>query len=124
MAAADRVRLPLRPFDGLQHFILARMREAYDRTGSTDTAVVEGNGRTGRLVTSATLILFLTFVSMATAPSIGVKILATGFGAGILLDATIVRALLLPGDRLPVRPLELVATATPGPAGPARPAFK
>jgi RND superfamily putative drug exporter len=77
-------------------FILARMREAYDRTGSTDTAVVEGIGRTGRLVTSAALILFLSFVSMATAPSTGVKILATGFGAGILLDATIVRALLLP----------------------------
>ncbi|HSP74137.1 MAG TPA: MMPL family transporter [Gaiellaceae bacterium] len=77
-------------------YILARMREAYDRTGSTDTAVVEGIGRTGRLVTSAALILFLSFVSMATAPSTGVKILATGLGAGILLDATIVRALLLP----------------------------
>jgi RND superfamily putative drug exporter len=77
-------------------FILARMRETFDRTGSTDTAVVEGIGRTGRLVTSAALILFLGFVSMATAPSTGVKILATGFGAGILLDATIVRALLLP----------------------------
>ncbi|HVU79622.1 MAG TPA: MMPL family transporter [Gaiellaceae bacterium] len=77
-------------------FILARMREAYDRTGSTDRAVIEGIGRTGRLVTSAALILFLSFVAMATAPSTGVKILATGFGAGILLDATIVRALLLP----------------------------
>jgi RND superfamily putative drug exporter len=42
------------------------------------------------------LILFLSFVSMATAPSTSVKILATGFGAGILIDATIVRALLLP----------------------------
>ena len=77
-------------------FILARMREAYDRTGSTDAAVVEGIGRTGRLVTSAALILFLSFVSMATAPSTNVKILATGLGAGILLDATVVRALLLP----------------------------
>ncbi len=77
-------------------FILARMREAYDRTGSTDVAVVEGIGRTGRLVTSAALILFLSFVSMATAPSTSVKILATGFGAGILIDATVVRALLLP----------------------------
>jgi RND superfamily putative drug exporter len=77
-------------------FILARMREAYDRTGSTDTAVVEGIGRTGRLVTSAALILFLGFVSMATAPGTDVKMLATGFGAGILLDAIVVRALLLP----------------------------
>jgi RND superfamily putative drug exporter len=40
-------------------FILARMREEYDKTGSTSTAVITGIGRTGRLVTSAALILFL-----------------------------------------------------------------
>jgi RND superfamily putative drug exporter len=77
-------------------FILARMREEYDRTGSTEVAVVEGIGRTGRLVTSAALILFLGFVAMATAPGTQVKMIATGLGAGILLDATIVRALLVP----------------------------
>jgi RND superfamily putative drug exporter len=77
-------------------FILARMREAYDRSGSTEHAVVEGIGRTGRLVTSAALILFLAFVAMATAPDTSVKMIATGLGAGILLDATIVRALLVP----------------------------
>jgi RND superfamily putative drug exporter len=77
-------------------FILARMREAYDRSGSTEAAVVEGIGRTGRLVTSAALILFLGFVAMATAPDTSVKMIATGLGAGILLDATIVRALLVP----------------------------
>ena len=77
-------------------FILARMREEYDRTGSTDTAVVRGIGRTGRLVTSAALILFLAFVSMGSGPETDIKILATGLGAGILLDATIVRALLVP----------------------------
>ncbi|HEY0409155.1 MAG TPA: MMPL family transporter, partial [Candidatus Dormibacteraeota bacterium] len=77
-------------------FILARVREEYDRTGSTDTAVIEGIGRTGRLVTSAALILFLSFASLASAPSTDVKVLATGLGAGILLDATVVRALLVP----------------------------
>jgi putative drug exporter of the RND superfamily len=77
-------------------FILARMREEYDATGSTEEAVVRGIGRTGRLVTSAALILFLGFVSMATAESTTVKMIATGLGAGILLDATIVRALLVP----------------------------
>jgi RND superfamily putative drug exporter len=77
-------------------FILARMREEYDRTGVTDTAVVTGIGRTGRLVTSAALILFLSFVAMSTAPLTDVKVLATGLGAGILLDALIVRCLLLP----------------------------
>ena len=49
-------------------FILARMREEYDRTGSTEAAVVRGIGRTGRLVTSAALILFLAFAAMASAP--------------------------------------------------------
>jgi putative drug exporter of the RND superfamily len=77
-------------------FILARMREEYDATGSTDTAVVRGIGRTGRLVTSAALIMFLGFVAMATAPSTQVKMVATGLGAGIILDATVVRALLVP----------------------------
>ena len=77
-------------------FILARMREAYDATGSTESAVVTGLSRTGRLVTSAALILFLGFVSMATAPSTSVKMIATGLGAGILLDATVVRSLLVP----------------------------
>jgi RND superfamily putative drug exporter len=77
-------------------FILARVREEYDLTGSTDQAVVTGLGRTGRLVTSAALILFLAFASLASAPNTDIKVLATGLGAGILLDATIVRALLLP----------------------------
>jgi putative drug exporter of the RND superfamily len=77
-------------------FILSRMREEYDRTGSTSTAVVQGIGRTGRLVTSAALILFLAFTSMASGPDTGVKMFATGLAAGILLDATIIRALIVP----------------------------
>jgi RND superfamily putative drug exporter len=77
-------------------FILARMREEYDRTGSTTAAITEGLGRTGRLVTSAALILFLAFASLASSPQTDVKIMATALGAGILLDATIVRALLVP----------------------------
>jgi RND superfamily putative drug exporter len=77
-------------------FILARMREEYDKTGSTDEAVVRGLARTGRLVTSAALIVFLAFASMATAAPVEVKIVATGLAAGILLDATIVRTLLVP----------------------------
>jgi RND superfamily putative drug exporter len=77
-------------------FILTRMREEYDATGSTEQAVVTGIGRTGRLVTSAALILFLSFLSMSTAPDTDVKVLATGLGAGILLDALVVRSLLVP----------------------------
>jgi RND superfamily putative drug exporter len=77
-------------------FILARMREEFDKTGDTDHAVVYGLARTGRLVTSAALILFLAFAAMASGPETDVKVLATGLAAGILLDATVIRALLVP----------------------------
>jgi RND superfamily putative drug exporter len=77
-------------------FILARMREEYDVTKDTDDAVVFGLARTGRLVTSAALILFLAFAAMASGPQTDVKILATGLAAGILIDATVIRALLVP----------------------------
>jgi putative drug exporter of the RND superfamily len=77
-------------------FILARIREEYDRTRDTDEAVVFGLARTGRLVTSAALILFLAFAALASGPETDVKILATGLAAGILVDATVVRALLVP----------------------------
>lgn len=74
----------------------AAMREEYDRIGDANSAITEGLGRTGRLVTSAALILFLAFASLASAPDTDIKVLATGLGVGILLDATIVRALLVP----------------------------
>jgi RND superfamily putative drug exporter len=77
-------------------FILSRVREEYDATGSTRAAVVEGMGRTGRLVTSAALILFLAFLSLSTGPETDIKVFATALGAGILLDATVIRALLVP----------------------------
>jgi RND superfamily putative drug exporter len=77
-------------------FILARMREEYDATGSTSQAVVTGLGRTGRLVTSAALILFFAFAALASAPGTDIKVLGTALGVGILIDATIVRALLVP----------------------------
>ncbi|MGH2858722.1 MAG: MMPL family transporter [Solirubrobacteraceae bacterium] len=77
-------------------FILSRMRESFDRSGDTRTAVIEGIGRTGRLVTSAALILVLSFLAMSTGPETDIKILATGLGAGILVDATLIRCLLVP----------------------------
>ncbi|MGH2390814.1 MAG: MMPL family transporter, partial [Chloroflexota bacterium] len=77
-------------------FILSRMREEYDRTGSTNGAVIGGIGHTGRLVTSAALILVLAFVALAAIPMTDTKVMATGLAAGILLDATVVRMLLVP----------------------------
>jgi RND superfamily putative drug exporter len=77
-------------------FILTRIREEHDRTGTTRGAITEGIGRTGRLVTSAALILFLALAALTTGPETDVKVMATALGAGILLDATVVRALLVP----------------------------
>jgi len=77
-------------------FILTRIREEHDKSGSTTAAVVGGMGRTGRLVTGAALILFFAFAALSTAPETDVKVMATALGAGILLDATVVRALLVP----------------------------
>jgi RND superfamily putative drug exporter len=77
-------------------FILSRMREEYDASGSTTEAVVRGIGRTGRLVTSGALILFFSFIALAAGPQTDVKVIGTGLAAGILLDATVVRMLLVP----------------------------
>ncbi len=77
-------------------FILTRIRESYDASGDARAAVTEGLGRTGRLVTSAAAILMLSFLSMSTGPQTDLKILATGLGAGILIDAVVIRCLLVP----------------------------
>jgi len=77
-------------------FILSRVREEYDNDGSTNGAVITGIGRTGRLVTSAALILFCAFVALSSSPGTDIKVMGTGLGAGILLDATVVRMLLVP----------------------------
>jgi len=77
-------------------FMLARMREAYDETGSTDRAIELGLARTGKLVTSAALILMFAFLMLSTSPGYEVKPLAIGLAAGIVFDATVIRALLVP----------------------------
>ncbi|HUY48608.1 MAG TPA: MMPL family transporter [Streptosporangiaceae bacterium] len=77
-------------------FILTRIREERDRTGSTQAGVIGGIGRTGRLVTGAALILFFAFAALSAGPETDLKVAATALGAGILLDATVVRGLLVP----------------------------
>jgi RND superfamily putative drug exporter len=77
-------------------FMLTRMREAYDETGSTDKAIELGLARTGKLVTSAALILMFAFLVLSTSPGFEIKPLAIGLAAGIIFDATVIRALLVP----------------------------
>jgi putative drug exporter of the RND superfamily len=77
-------------------FILTRIGEEHDHGAATSSAVVEGIGRTGRLVTGAALILFFAFAALSTGPETDLKVMATALCAGILLDATVVRGLLVP----------------------------
>jgi RND superfamily putative drug exporter len=77
-------------------FMLSRMREAYDETGSTNRAIELGLARTGKLVTSGALVLLFAFLVLSTSPGSEVKPLAIGLAAGIIIDATVIRALLVP----------------------------
>jgi RND superfamily putative drug exporter len=77
-------------------FMLSRMREAYDETGSTDKAIELGLARTGKLVTSGALILMFAFLVLSTSPGYEIKPLAIGIAAGIIFDATVIRALIVP----------------------------
>jgi putative drug exporter of the RND superfamily len=77
-------------------FMLTRMREAYDETGSTDRAIELGLARTGKLVTSGALILMFAFLVLSTTPGYEIKPLAIGIAAGIIFDATVIRGLLVP----------------------------
>ncbi len=77
-------------------FMLTRMREAYDETGSTSRAIELGLARTGKLVTSAALILMFAFLVLSSSPGFEVKEFAIGLAAGIIFDATVIRALLVP----------------------------
>ncbi|HEU5476474.1 MAG TPA: MMPL family transporter [Gaiellaceae bacterium] len=77
-------------------FMLTRMREAYDETGSTEGAIELGLARTGKLVTSAALILMFAFLVLSSSPGFEIKEFAIGLAAGIIFDATVIRALLVP----------------------------
>ena len=77
-------------------FMLSRMREAYDETGSTNRAIELGLARTGKLVTSAALILMFAFLVLSSSPGFEIKEFAIGLAAGIIFDATVIRALLVP----------------------------
>jgi RND superfamily putative drug exporter len=77
-------------------FMLTRIREAYDQTGSTEQAIELGLARTGKLVTSAALILMFAFLVLSTSPGYQSKEFAIAIAGGIIIDATVIRALLVP----------------------------
>src|SRR5262245_7196274 len=77
-------------------FMVTRMREAYDETGDPAAAVSLGLARTGKLVTSAALVLMFAFFVLSSSPGTDVKQFGIGLAAGIIFDATVIRALLVP----------------------------
>jgi RND superfamily putative drug exporter len=77
-------------------FMVSRMREAYDETGRSEDSIALGLARTGKLVTSAALVLMFAFFVLSTSPGTDIKQFGIGLAAGIIFDATIIRALLVP----------------------------
>ena len=77
-------------------FLLTRMRETWDATGDNRAAVAHGLERSGRIVTSAALIVVLVAGSFAFADIVLIKALGLGIAVAVALDATVVRALLVP----------------------------
>ncbi|TMQ04140.1 MAG: hypothetical protein E6J90_52205, partial [Deltaproteobacteria bacterium] len=77
-------------------FLLSRMKEQWDRTGDNREAVARGLERSGRIVTSAALIVVVVAGSFAFADIVLIKALGIGMAIAVALDATVVRALLVP----------------------------
>ena len=93
-------------------FLLSRVREEWDRTGDNTTAVANGLQRSGRIITSAALLLAVVIAGFATSGIVVVKMIGVGMLVAVLLDATVVRALLVPAT------MRLLGTANwwaPGP---------
>jgi RND superfamily putative drug exporter len=77
-------------------FLLSRIREEYDRTGNNATAVADGLALTARVITAAALIMFFVFGSFVLGPEVALKLMGLGLAIAVLIDATIVRMVLVP----------------------------
>ncbi len=77
-------------------FLLSRIREEYDRTGDNATAVADGLALTARVITAAALIMFFVFGSFVLGPEVALKLMGLGLAVAVLIDATIVRMVLVP----------------------------
>ncbi|MDQ2630274.1 MAG: MMPL family transporter, partial [Actinomycetota bacterium] len=76
--------------------VMARIKERYDAGDSNEEAVAVGIARTGRVITAAALAIALVFLAFAVSSVFFVKQIAIGMAVGVMVDATIVRALLVP----------------------------
>jgi RND superfamily putative drug exporter len=79
-----------------QVFLLSRIKERYDKTGSTNEAIADGVGSTARLITGAALIIVAVFLGFATGDLVMFQQMGFGVAVALLIDATIIRSVLLP----------------------------
>jgi len=77
-------------------FLISRVREAWVRTHDNSHAIVSGLASTGRVITAAAAIMIVVFAAMIPSDQVFVKVFAVGMVAAILVDATIIRMLLVP----------------------------
>ncbi len=77
-------------------FLLSRIREQWDRTGDNDLAVATGVQKTGRIITSAAVLLAVVIGAFALSGIVFMKMLGIGMLVALLIDATVVRGLLVP----------------------------
>ena len=77
-------------------FLLSRIKEEYDRTGDNELSVARGLERTGRIVTAAAALIAVVFIAFATSQVTFIKLFGIGLTLAVLMDATIVRATLVP----------------------------
>jgi RND superfamily putative drug exporter len=114
-------------------FLLSRIKEAWDQTGDNDRAVALGLQRTGRIVTSAAALIVIVFLGFAAGELLTIKEVGLGMAIAVVLDATVVRMLLVPATMklmgrwnwwapAPLRRLhDRFGLAEQGPPAPARP---
>ena len=77
-------------------FLVSRMREAWLRTGDNRRAILEGLAGTGRVITAAAAIMVAVFAAFVPSPDVVLKVIGVGMASAILIDATVVRMLLVP----------------------------
>ena len=77
-------------------FLLSRIKEVHDETGDNDLAVAVGLQRSGRIITAAAFLIVIVFTGFAAGEVLAIKQLGVGLAIAVLVDATIVRTLLVP----------------------------
>ena len=77
-------------------FLLSRIKECYDETGDTNTAVAAGLQRSGKIITSAAFLVIIVFLGFAAGQSMGIKEFGLALAIAVAVDATLVRMLLVP----------------------------